>query len=126
MKNTDVSILIVEDEVLIAMKMRRNLELDGYNVYEPVVSGGEAITMATELQPDIIFMDIRLPGGMDGIEAAREIRGQYGTPIIFMTGYSDQETFDRAQQVGPAAFLEKPVFPQELKAAIVAALEQSR
>ena len=122
MENKNVRILIVEDEILIAQKICWDLERVGYEVYEPVATGAEAIACVAAQNPDILLVDIRLPGGMDGIQAVEEIRSRHNIPVIFMTGYSDATTIARAQQVKPAAFLEKPIFPHELEAAINAAI----
>jgi CheY-like chemotaxis protein len=124
MQKEKVSILIVEDEVLIAMRMYANLERIGYNVLEPASTGEEALASVAEHQPSVILMDIRLPGRIDGIQTAHAIRERYGgIPIIFMTGYSDVETVMRAQQVSPEPVLEKPIFTHQFDAAIQAALD---
>ena len=126
MENKNVRILIVEDEILIAQKICWDLERGGYEVYEPVATGADAIASAATQNPDVLLVDIRLPGGMDGIQAAQEIRSRHNIPIIFMTGYSDAATIARAQQVKPVAFLEKPIFPHELEAAINAAIQSRK
>jgi len=113
-----INILIVEDEVFIAMHLRMELRKSGYEVSGPVVTGEEAITRAAEEQPDIVLMDIRLAGKIDGIEAAREIRAHDDIPIIFMTGYENNEVRERAQQLNPLAYFIKPVSINDLKTAI--------
>ena len=117
-------LLLVEDEVLLAMRMKRNLELFGYQVHAPVATGQAAIDSVAQQQPDAIFMDIRMPGGMDGIQAAQAIREQYDIPIIFMTGYSNPEIVERARAVNPVAILEKPLLFNQIEAAIEAALRK--
>jgi CheY-like chemotaxis protein len=117
-----VSVLIVEDEVLIAMRMSGNLERLGYDVQEPVTTGEEALASVEAQPPSVILMDIRLPGRMDGIQTAQVIRERYDIPIIFMTGYSDAETVTRAMQVSPEPVLEKPIFTRQFDAEIQAAL----
>jgi DNA-binding NarL/FixJ family response regulator len=74
--------------------------------------------------PDVILMDIRLPGAMDGIETAQSIRACCQVPIIFMSGYSDAETVARVGQIDLAFLLEKPVFSGQLDQAIKLALDQ--
>ncbi len=118
-----VSVLVVEDEILIALRMCGDLEKAGYSVYEPVATGAEAIACVQENPPSVILMDIRLPGEMNGIQAAQTIGAAYDIPIIFITGYSDLETITRAQQVNPVAILEKPLFAYQLNAAIQDALK---
>lgn len=104
-----LKILIVEDEVLTAIILKRNLEKAGYQVAASVVSGEAAITTAQDMPIDIVLMDIRLAGEMDGIEAAAQIQKIRNTPIIFCTGYDDDETKTRALQLEPLAFLNKPL-----------------
>ena len=124
MDEKKTSLLIVEDEVVVAIRMRRNLELAGYHVYEPVITGEQALASVEAHPPDVIIMDIRLLGSMDGIQAAQAIRARHDIPVIFITGYSDAETESRARGVSSAAFLEKPVFTHQLKAAIQDAIGQ--
>lgn len=102
-------ILIVEDEVITAMVMEAELRKAGYPVVRKVVSGEEAVSLATQEVFHVVLMDIRLAGQMDGIEAARRIQQIRETPIIFMTGYQDAETLQRAQELSPLAYLIKPV-----------------
>ncbi len=109
-------ILIVEDEVLIAMCLEMQLKQAGYEVWQQVATGEEAVIIAQQESPDIILMDIRLAGDMDGIEAAQQIQACSDTPIIFMTGYSDKAIEERAKQLNPLAYYLKPVNIHELKA----------
>jgi CheY-like chemotaxis protein len=113
-----ISILIVEDEFLAALVLKRNLKLLGYEVCELVATGEEAIESAAKEKPDIILMDIRLAGEMDGLEAAQEIISRYKVPIIFITGYSDEDLMERAKKLNPGAYLIKPVHMPELESAI--------
>ena len=82
-----IRILIVEDEYLIALSFKRELENIGYDVFEPVASGQAAVDAASQEHPDIILMDMGLAGTLNGIEAARSITNQHNIPIIFMTGH---------------------------------------
>jgi CheY-like chemotaxis protein len=115
-------ILIVEDELLIAMRMRRNLELAGYEVLAPVTTGSEALASVAAQQPDLVLIDVGLSGGLDGIQTAEAILERVALPIVFMTGYSGTATIQRAKRVRPAAILEKPIFADQLQRAIEAAL----
>ena len=85
-------ILIVEDEIIVAMSMRRSLQSGGYDVCGLSVTGEEALQDTAAHRPDVVLMDIHLPGGMDGIEAAQTIRERFATPIIFMSGHSERRT----------------------------------
>ena len=108
-------ILIVEDETLIALNLKRYLEKQGYHVLEPVASGEDALKMINNGCPTIILLDIRLSGEMTGLDVARNI-GSPSAPIliIFMTGYITPEIKAEAMQLNPVAFLEKPVDVYEI------------
>jgi two-component system, response regulator PdtaR len=109
-----VKILIAEDEALIALLLKRNLELTGYEVCEPVATGEAIPRIVEEEQPDVILMDIRLAGVMNGIEAAREILPSYKGLIIFMSGYSDGGMLEKAATIDSAVYLIKPVTPDDI------------
>jgi CheY-like chemotaxis protein len=101
-------ILIVEDERLIAIDLQRRLTRLGYAVVALAASGVEAIQKALTLRPDVMLMDIRLQGPMDGVEAARQIRASVRVPVIFMTAYVDEETTQRLKAMSPWGYLHKP------------------
>ena len=105
----ELKILMAEDEVITAMVMEAELRDAGFPVSRRVVSGEEAVSLAAEEAFHVVLMDIRLAGQIDGIEAARRIQEIRKTPVIFMTGYQDEETRRRAQAVSPIAYLVKPV-----------------
>ncbi|MEA5503939.1 response regulator [Halotia wernerae UHCC 0503] len=90
-----IQFLIVEDEFILALDLKEKLESLGHNVIDIVDSAEEAIEKAIELHPDLVLMDIKLRGKMDGIEAAREIWNCLQIPIIYVTGYSDKSTVER-------------------------------
>jgi CheY-like chemotaxis protein len=102
-------ILIVEDEAITAMLLKRGLEKAGYSVFKPIATGEAAVEIAKTNHFNLILMDINLADRMDGIEAAESIRRFSDTPIIFMTGYRDDAIVDRAMHTNPAAYLVKPV-----------------
>ncbi|MBP2132251.1 DNA-binding NarL/FixJ family response regulator [Methanomicrobium sp. W14] len=122
MKNS--SILIVEDEMIIAMEIQATLKKLGYSVIGTVIGGDEAVKTAGEKSPDLVLMDIRLKGNIDGIQAAEKIMGMYGIPVIFLTGNSDQKTIERAVAIKPAGFLIKPFKERELLGNIEMALHK--
>ncbi len=111
-------ILVVEDDAVARLDIQAALERAGYAVVGIAVSGGEAIQQAETLQPDLVLMDIRLEGAMDGVEAANEIGRRFDIPIIFLTVYTDDETLNWAKVSGPFGYLLKPVDHAELKSAI--------
>ncbi len=111
-------IMIVEDEVLIAMNMKSDLIDMGHEVCKLVTTGEEAIKNAGLEGPDVVLMDIILNGEMNGIDAAREICSSYSIPIIFITGCEDEGTKDLAIDVDPVEYFIKPVELVDLKSAI--------
>lgn len=102
-------ILIVEDEAISAMLLARTLADIGYSVAKIVATGEDAIESAETDRPDIIAMDIRLAGKLDGIDAASAIAAKLNIPIIFMTGYDDRATRDRAMRLKPLCYMVKPL-----------------
>jgi diguanylate cyclase (GGDEF)-like protein/PAS domain S-box-containing protein len=119
-------ILIVEDEKIIALDLQRRLERFGFSVVGMAASGDEAVDLAKDREPDIILMDIRLEGEMDGIEASKRIRAQFAIPVIFLTAYTDEKTLDRAKEVEPFGYILKPFKERELYTTIDIALYKNR
>ena len=119
-------ILVVEDEPNIGTHIRKCLERSGFEVCRVVPTGSEALAAAAELRPDLILMDIMLPGGMDGVETASKMRFALDIPVIFLTGSRDEETLQRAQQAEPIGYLLKPFDPTTLQATIASSLHQYR
>lgn len=115
-------ILVVEDERIIAEDLRESLEQIGHSVVGVFSSGEAALKALKGPQPEIVLMDIDLAGEMDGIETAKTITGQIDVPIIYLTGYTDSLTIDRAIKSNPYNYLSKPVDMADLRAAIEMAL----
>ena len=122
MSETRRRILVVEDQRIISADLENTLGKLGYEVVGVAPSGEEAVGKAARLAPDLVLMDIRLRGVMDGIEAARVIRERFGTPVVYLTAYADEETIARARLTTPFGFIVKPFNPRELRAAIEIAL----
>jgi two-component system, cell cycle sensor histidine kinase and response regulator CckA len=118
----ETRILVVEDEVIIAMEIKDRLGRLGYSVPAIVPSGEEAIRKVEEVHPDLVLMDIMLEGKMDGVEAAEIIRGSYDLPVIFLSAYSDNATLDRAKITEPFGYILKPFDERELHTTIEIAL----
>jgi PAS domain S-box-containing protein len=118
------TILIVEDEAIIAEQLRDTLENLGYAVPSPIRSGREAIDSAEKEHPDLVLMDIKLDGDIDGIDAAQEINNRFNIPVIYLTAYKDDLTVERAKQTGPFGFVIKPFNERELDANIQMALQR--
>ena len=126
MMNSTVGILIVEDEVLVALELQSHLQGLGYKIVDTITSGETAVKQARALQPDLVLMDIRLDGSMDGIEAARQIRAAQDIPIIFLTAFGDKNTLERAKRTAPFGFILKPFKERDLFATIEVALNTHR
>ncbi|BAY97802.1 PAS/PAC sensor hybrid histidine kinase [Tolypothrix tenuis PCC 7101] len=119
---TNANILVVEDEAIVAKDLRNRLTRFGYTVPAVASSGQEAINKALELSPDLVLMDIKLKGQMDGVEAAQEIHKHLDIPIIYLTAYADDHTLDRAKVTDPFGYLLKPFKERELQTNIEIAL----
>ncbi len=119
-------ILIVEDEAIIAMEIESQLQSLGYEVTSIVDTGEKAVKKAEEDNPDLILMDIRIKGEMDGIDAADEIRNRFGMPVIFSTAYLDEERIERAKITMPFGYVLKPIQERDLKVTIEMALYVAR
>lgn len=119
-----VRILLVEDEALTALLLKRELEEAGCQVHKPIATGEAAVEAARIRPVDVVVMDIRLAGRMDGIAAAEMISSCCAAPIIFTTGYNDDEIRERALALGPAAYLVKPVTIGDLMPVIIRLLSR--
>jgi PAS domain S-box-containing protein len=117
-------ILVVEDETIVAMDIERGLQALGFEVVATTGTGEGAIELAEKHRPDLILMDIRLQGAIDGIEAAHAIRDRLNLPIVFLTAHADTATVERAKKAEPFGYLLKPFEDQELHTAIEIALHK--
>jgi PAS domain S-box-containing protein len=111
-------LLVVEDQRLIAADIENTLKRLGYLVVGNVSSGEEAINGSEELRPELVLMDVRLRGELDGIQAAEIIRDRFNVPVIYLTAYADEETILRAKKTKPFGYLVKPFNERELRATI--------
>jgi PAS domain S-box-containing protein len=111
-------ILVVEDERVIAWYIQEVLEQLGHTVLTGVASGVQAIEIAEREQPEVVLMDIRLKGDMDGIVAAEQIYTRFDIPVIYLTAHTDLATLQRAKLTAPFGYLVKPLRAQELKTTI--------
>lgn len=113
-KGSSKSILIVEDELIIALMIEQMVQNLGHTVLAKVTTGEAAVEAAREHNPDIILMDIRLQGEMDGIEAISEIRRTAHIPVIYISGNSDESYRKRVEESEPLDFLTKPITLRDL------------
>lgn len=118
----DTSIMLVEDEIIVAADVKNRLENMGYDVLGIFDTGEEAIQKAGELKPNMVLMDIVLKGEMDGIDAAQKIRELFDIPIIYLTAYSDEKTLERAKVTEPFGYVLKPFEDREIQSAIEMAI----
>jgi response regulator NasT len=121
---TGPRVLIAEDQTLIRLDLHRLLESAGYDVCGMAVDGVEAVECALELLPDLVVLDVKMPG-LDGVEAARRILAERRVPIVMLTEYGYGELLSRAADVGVVGFVVKPFRETDLLDALRTALEQS-
>jgi CheY-like chemotaxis protein len=117
-------ISIVEDEHIVAWDIKETLEKLGHTVVDRVVSGEDAIRSAQINQPDLVLMDIRLEGEMDGITAGSEIYHQLNIPVVYLTAHADAQTLNRATLTNPFGYIVKPFQAQSLQSTIQIALNR--
>ena len=118
-------IVIADDEVIIASQIGECLTANNYKVVGIASTGVDAVEMALELKPDLMLMDIVMPGKLDGISAAAKINEALNIPVIFLTAYADEEMIQRAKPIGPYAYVLKPLQERQLLAAIEIALHKN-
>ena len=115
-------ILVVEDSRIIALELKDRLKNLGYTLEAVVSSGEEAVEEATRIRPDLVLMDIKLKGEMDGVEATTAIRADLDIPVVYLTAYADEDTLRRAKITEPYGYILKPFEERELHTAIEMAL----
>ena len=116
------NILIVEDEYLIANDLSSMLKRMGYEVLDILSCGEDVLQKVSEVSPDLVLMDIRLGGDMDGIEAAKQIKDRSNIPIMYLTANADEVTLNRAMITEPYGYILKPIEERELQICIAMAL----
>lgn len=117
-------ILIVEDERLVAMDIRNTLQRLGYQVVGIATSGQQALDQIAQQQPDLVLMDIRLRGSLDGIQTVEQFQTRFDIPVVYLTAYADDTTLERARRTGPYGYIMKPFDEQALRITIDIALER--
>jgi CheY-like chemotaxis protein len=120
------TILVVEDETLVGLELKEDLERLGYFVPEVIESGEAVVQAVARHQPDLVLMDVRLRGSLDGIEAAFQAKAEFDLPVIYLTAYSDADTLRRAALTSPDGFLLKPFDERELAANVQIALSRAK
>lgn len=117
-------LLIVEDERIVAMDLRQRLERFGYEVVDIAASGKKAVELVEEHHPDMVLMDIRIQGDMDGIQTAGMLRDRFDMPHIYITAHRDDETIGRAKHTEPFGYLLKPFNDREIQTTIEMAVHK--
>jgi len=119
-------ILIADDDFTVGMQVEEMLTALGYDVVGQAGSGQQAVKMARDLKPDMILIDIVMPGEINGIEAAEKIRAESEIPIVFVSGYGESEHIEQAKQIGPFGYVMKPFAEREIKASVEIALHKRK
>lgn len=120
-----VTVLIAEDDAVIAAGLESNLTQSGFFVAGKFSRGEELVQHVEQLKPDVILMDINLAGELDGIQTAEQVRQRSGAAVIYITDYHDEETVQRAQQTSPAQYITKPYKIHDVRIAISMAFHRA-
>ncbi|SDG92343.1 response regulator receiver and ANTAR domain protein [Lentzea fradiae] len=116
-------VLVAEDEALIRLDLVEMLREEGYDVAGEAADGEEAIKLASELNPDLVILDVKMPK-VDGIEAAQHIAGNRIAPVVILTAFSQRDLVERARDAGAMAYLVKPFAKRDLVPAIELAISR--
>ncbi len=122
--NKCISILIVEDEQVVALDLKRRLTKLGYRIAGLAASGSKALDLAEKEAPNVVLMDIHIQGGLDGVEVAARLQKIRNIPIIYLTAYSEEQTLNRAKETRPYGYLLKPFSDRELHVMIQISMER--
>ena len=117
MRDGRVRVVLAEDEAIIRLDLKETLEDEGYEVVGDTGRGDRAVELVGELDPDVVILDVKMPG-LDGIEAARRIAASYDTAVVILTAFSQRDLIDRAIEAGALAYLVKPFSRSELVPAV--------
>ena len=120
-----VRVVLAEDEAIIRLDLKETLEEEGYDVVGDTGRGDRAVELVAELDPDVVILDVKMPG-LDGIEAARCIAASHDTAVVILTAFSQRELIDRAIEAGALAYLVKPFSRSELVPAVEIARARHR
>ncbi len=118
------NILIVEDEAIIALHLKKLIQRSGNYECALVSSGEHAVELSKTFDPHLIFMDINLAGQINGIEAARQIRTEKDIPVVFVSAYNDEETIEQARKTNPAGYLTKPIYARAVEQTLTSVLDK--
>lgn len=122
MSDNNISILIVEDDPVIAADLTFIMQDLGYSPFPPMRNAADVMLMLKNTLPDCIILDVNIEGKMDGIELAEKIKNEFRLPIIFLTAHHDRNTIERIKKIQPSAYLVKPIEVHTLQTTIELAL----
>ncbi len=122
MSDNSISILIVEDDPVIAADLTFIMQDLGYSPFPPLRNAADVMLMLKNTRPDCIIVDVNLEGNKDGIDLAEAIKSEYGIPLIFLTAHHDRNTIERIKKIQPSAYLVKPIEVHTLQTTIELAL----
>lgn len=117
------TVVVAEDEALIRLDIVESLRSAGYDVVGEAASGQEAVDLVKDLEPDVVVMDVKMPG-KDGITAAKEITDENICPVVMLTAFSQQSLVEKAADAGAMAYVVKPFVPEKLFPAIEVAISR--
>ena len=120
-----VRVVLAEDEAIIRLDLRETLEDEGYQVVGDTGRGDHAVELVAELDPDVVILDIKMPG-LDGIEAARRIAASHDAAVVILTAFSQRDLINQAIEAGALAYLVKPFQRSDLVPAVEVALARQR
>jgi DNA-binding NtrC family response regulator len=118
------NLFVVEDDFITAKSLQHTLEELGYRVVGTAASGEEALKKISYLRPDLVLMDIRLKGEMDGVFTAQRVQSQFDIPVVYLTAFSDDDTVKRVLHSRSYGFIVKPYTAEELFSVIEKALRK--
>lgn len=118
----NINVYIVEDESIVAKDIQNSLKKLGYNVLGISNNGEDALKNISELEPDIVLMDIMIKGSMTGIDVAEKVKQEYSIPVIFLTAYADESTLSKAKITEPYGYILKPFKEVDLHSTIEMAI----
>jgi two-component system cell cycle sensor histidine kinase/response regulator CckA len=119
-------IMLVEDEKVVAADIQECVKGLGYEVVGAAATGTEALRLAVDTMPDLVLMDIKLKGALDGIDVAGALYDQLKIPVVYLTAHADAEILERARQTAPSGYVLKPFDDRTLRTAIELAFDRHR
>lgn len=120
-----IRVVIAEDEAIIRLDLKEILVSAGYDVVGETARGDDAVAMVEEHQPDVVILDVKMPG-MDGLQAARQISSRHRVAVLVLTAFSQRDLIEEARDAGVAAYLVKPFRREELVPAVAGVLARCR